>query len=140
MSGEDDPDSELMTLELAPNETGISFGLPFGTYRSLASSALDAGADLMTIRKLRDERPGCIVDLYVKDCLFIIDVDVNAQMISLNLNATLDTPESSCVLSVEDSARRADLFTWHLMRQRDIAAFNEKVFAYNAHSDESQDD
>jgi hypothetical protein len=41
---------------------------------------------------------------------------------------------------MEDSARRAHLFTWHLMRQRDIAAFNEKVFAYNEDSSEPEDD
>jgi hypothetical protein len=40
----------------------------------------------------------------------------------------------------EDQARRAHLFTWHLMRQRDIATFNEKVRSFNADSDESQDD
>jgi hypothetical protein len=40
----------------------------------------------------------------------------------------------------EDSARRVHLFTWHLMRQRDVADFNEKMFAYNSDSDESQDD
>jgi len=41
---------------------------------------------------------------------------------------------------MEDQARRAHLFTWHLMRQRDIATFNEKVRSFNADSDESQDD
>ena len=104
MSGGDiDPESELMTLTLSPQEHGATFSLSDESYRRLAATCLSVRADLITIRRLGKDLPGAIVDCYCGDCLLTIAVDAKLGVISLDLHATLDSPESSCVLSAEDS-------------------------------------
>jgi hypothetical protein len=98
-----DSDSELQTVELSPQERGASFSLSNETYRALACTFLSLHADLMTIRRLGKDLPGAVVDCYCGDCLLTICVAAKAQAISLHVCETLDSPESSCVLSVEDS-------------------------------------
>jgi hypothetical protein len=104
MSGEADPNAQLLTLHLHPAEQGESFSLDPQTYRRLAFACLSVHSDLMTIRKLNNAEPGCIVDLYSSDSLL--------KAVSLDLFATLDSPESSCLLSVEDSKEG-----WRRIRQ-----------------------
>ena len=90
----------------SPQETGATFSLKLETYRRLASACLSVRTDLMTIRKPRDEEPGCVVDLYGDDCMLSVSV---ASVISLDFYAALDSPEPSRLLTAEDSGEASKI-------------------------------
>jgi hypothetical protein len=103
MSGAGDPDSSLQILTLSPQEHGATFSLEPETYCRLASACLSVATDLMTIRRLGKDLPGAIIDLYSNDYLLRLTVQPELKAVSLDLFATLDSPEAGCLLSVEDS-------------------------------------
>ena len=77
MSGEDgggfDPDGELATLNLDPQERGLSFSLRPEIYRRLCSACLSVASEAMTIRKCH-HGPGAIVQIFSRDVLVTLGV------------------------------------------------------------------
>jgi hypothetical protein len=107
-----DPDAEVAILPLDPREQGATFALDPQSYRRLASACLSARTDLMTIRKPRNDQHRAVVDLDGSDALLTISIDAELGFVHLDLFATLDSPQSACVLSVEDSGEG-----WQRVRQ-----------------------
>jgi hypothetical protein len=76
------------------------------TYRRLALACLSVRSDLMTIRKLRDESPGAIVEIFSRDVLVTLNVDGTWNLLSLFVHESLDSCATRLLLS-EESPRSA---------------------------------
>jgi hypothetical protein len=116
MSEEDselDPDGELQIVDLGPHEAGETFGIDASTYRRMASAALCAAADVLTIQKFKSQ-PGVVLQLFYADYAYMLSVD--PRLISLQRQESLDDCEPpelllTCENSVSGWTRIKSLMT-----------------------------